>query len=202
MSDNNPLSDKINIELVKLQDELGALDAAVKHIEKAGAVSKDVINAIQKVQERYDEALKTIEQQYQQYLKDTSENTRKEVETLVNAHQKQVEEVQKLLDNYLDLAEATARLPEEINKIDFPVRLDRMEESIQGLNDSLLRTQSHLDELENRLGKKLDQYQALGDQINKNSNQIGNLKGLQVATFVVLLVFLIFEVLNSLGILF
>lgn len=202
MSDNNPLSDKINIELVKLQDELGALDAAVKHIEKAGAVSKEVINAIQKVQERYDEALKTIEQQYQQYLKDTSENTRKEVETLVNSHQKQVEEVQKLLDNYLDLAEATARLPEEINKIDFPVRLDRMEESIQGLNDSLLRTQSHLDELENRLGKKLDQYQALGDQINKNSNQIGNLKGLQVATFVVLLVFLIFEVLNSLGILF
>lgn len=200
MADKNPLNDKINIELVKLQDELGALDAAVKHIEKAGQTSREVIDAIKKVQQRYDEALQRIESKYSDFLNQTSQQTEKEVQKLAESHNKQVDEVQKLLDNYLDLAEATAKLPDEINKIDFPVRLDRMEEAIQGLNDSLLRTQSNLDGLESRLGEKLDKYDALGNKINKNSSQINALKGLQTATLIAVAALLIFEILTQFGI--
>lgn len=202
MATQNPLNDKINIELVKLQDELGALDAAVKHIEKAGEISRDVIEAIQKVQERYDEALKNIEQKYDQYLEKSAEYTKGEIEELAKSHRKQIEEVQQLLDNYLDLAEATAKLPEEINKIDFPVRLDRMEESIKSLNDSLLRTQSNMDELENRLTQKLDQYETINGKIAQNSNQIGTLKGLQITTIGVLIAFILFQILTQIGLIF
>lgn len=193
------LDDKINIELVKLQDELGTLDMAVKHIDKAGKISNDVLEAISRVQKRYEELLGEVGGKYTQFLENAEGKMKSQVDRLSVSHQKQIDDVQSLLDNYLDLAESTAKLPEEIEKIDFPVRLDRMEDSIKNLNDTLLRTQSNMDDMEGRLDKRLKSLNKLEDAVANSEKAAKTARTLGIISVVGVLTILIFQLLPFLG---
>ena len=193
------LDDKINIELVKLQDELGTLDMAVKHIDKAGKISNDVLEAIARVQKRYEELLGEVGGKYAQFLENAEGEMKSQVERLSASHQKQIDDVQSLLDNYLDLAEATAKLPDEIEKIDFPVRLDRMEDSIKNLNDTLLRTQSNMDDMEGRLDKRLKSLSKLENAVANSEKASKTARTLGIISLVGVLALLVFQLLPLLG---
>ena len=47
------MNDKINKELIKIQDELSTLDNAVLQIDKAGITAAELIKTIREVQGKY-----------------------------------------------------------------------------------------------------------------------------------------------------
>ncbi len=175
------MNEKINNELVKIQDELLALDNAVKQIEKAEAVASSVIKTINELQGKYSNHLEFIQKQvggildqtstkantliedlsdkYTQQLEEVSgifedyhkktvttqnqnndlikrtlEKTDSQIYQISSSHNKQIEEVHGLLANYLDLAQSTATLTEEVQKINFPKRLGNLENAAKQLN--------------------------------------------------------------------
>jgi chromosome segregation ATPase len=175
------MNEKINNELLKIQDELSALEGAVKQIEKAETVASSVIKTINELQGKYSNHLDFIQKQvgdileqtsgkanslvddlsekYTQQLEEVSEifedyhkktvstqnqnnvlirktleKTDSQIYQLSSSHNKQIEEVNSLLTNYLDLAQSTATLTEEVQKINFPKRLGNLENAAKQLN--------------------------------------------------------------------
>ena len=175
------MNEKINKELVKIQDELSALDTAVKQIEKAETIASGVIKSIDQLQGKYSNHLEFLQKQVGELLEknekqagdrlnELSENLKKQAEEISNtfaeyhkktvatqnennalikrtfektdsqiyqisaSHSKQIEDVNELIKKYLDLAQSTAELNEEIKLIDFPVRLKNLENAAKQLN--------------------------------------------------------------------
>jgi chromosome segregation ATPase len=175
------MNDLINKELIKIQDELSALDNAVNQIEKAGTTANEVIKAVREIQAKYkshleyvqkkvDEILSKSEENAQKKLEEVTENFKSQAEEirkifaeyhvetvktqqagnallentikkndqqiteLTTKHSKQVANISKLMDSYMDLAKSTATLNQEIQEIDFPVRLKNLENAAVQLN--------------------------------------------------------------------
>jgi len=55
------MNDKINKELIKIQDELSVLDNAVTQIDKAGTTATEVIKTIREVQGKYSNHLEFVQ---------------------------------------------------------------------------------------------------------------------------------------------
>ncbi|MFN8254092.1 MAG: hypothetical protein U0W24_00265 [Bacteroidales bacterium] len=175
------MDELINNELIKIQDELSALDGAVKQIEKAEMVATSVIKTITELQGKYANHLDFIQKQvstlfsntdmqvqgltkelsekytmqlqevssiFEDYhkktvltqnqnndlIKRTLDKTDSQIYQISASHNKQIEEVHTLLSNYLDLAQTTAKLNEEVQKINFPKRLGNLESAAMQLN--------------------------------------------------------------------
>jgi F0F1-type ATP synthase membrane subunit b/b' len=199
------MNDLINKELIKIQDELSALDNAVNQIEKAGTTANEVIKAIREVQSKYqshldyvrkkvDELLSSSEKNTQQKLEEITahfknqaeeirkifaeyhvetiktqqanntllENTIKkndeQITDLTTKHGKQVANISKLMDSYMDLAKSTATLNQEIQEVDFPTRLQNLENAAVQLNKVQVQLGTDIktiDETQNEVLKKL-----------------------------------------------
>ncbi|GEM_PF-2799704 len=221
----------INNELIKIQDELSALDNAVKQIEKAEAVATTVIKTINELQGKYSNHLDFIQKQlsfllsssgtqiqdltknlsekytmqlqevsgiFEDYhkktvltqnqnndlIKRTLDKTDSQINQISASHSKQIEEVQSLLQNYLDLAQTTAILNEEVQKINFPKRLGNLENAAMQLN-----------QVQVQLKTDFQSFEAKNEAIQKYSVKI-NRKSTATLVFVVL----IFVVVVGIGI--
>jgi len=175
------MNDKINKELIKIQDELSSLDTAVAQIDKAGTTATEVIKAIREVQGKYsshiefvqnkvDELLDKSGKNAEQKIEELSENYKNQAEeirkiftdyhnetvknqqsntdlieltikkndeqisALTSKHGQQVADVSKLMDGYMDLAKSSATLNQEIQEVDFPTRLQNLENAAKQLN--------------------------------------------------------------------
>lgn len=169
------MEEQINLELSNLQEELILLDAAVKQIEKAGAISNSVIEAIQGVQESYGKHLQKITNKYEEYLDKSLQNTDSRISALNENYKANISETQKLMNSYLELAEATARLPEEINKVDFPVRLDMIDTTTSNIYEGILNTQKLIDSLEKRLKNDYIKVNSLEKQVTSQGKKISTM---------------------------
>ena len=67
-------------------------------------------------------------------LKKSAAATETKITEINKAHLKQVEDTDKLLASYLELAQSTAELKTKIEKIDFPERFDKLSALISALN--------------------------------------------------------------------
>ena len=199
------MDDKINKELIKIQDELSTLDNAVAQIDKAGTTATEIIKTIREVQGKYsnhlefvqnkvdelleksgktsEETLKGISEEYkkqaeeirkiftdyhnetiksQQSNNDLIELTIKkndgQISALTSKHSQQIEDVSKLMDGYMDLAKSSATLNQEIQEVDFPTRLQNLENAAKQLNDVQVQLKNDIqsvDETEQEILKKL-----------------------------------------------
>lgn len=201
------MNDKINNELIKIQDELSALDSAVKQIHKAELVANSVIKTINELQGKYSNHLDYIQKQvdgilnetnshseqlindlsekYTRQLQEVSEifedyhkktvSTQNENNDLIKktldktdsqiyqisaSHNKQIDEVQTLLQNYLELAQSTATLTEEVQKINFPKRLGSLESAAVQLN-----------QVQVQLKDDFQAFETKSDEILKNTKK-------------------------------
>jgi len=201
------MNEKINNELVKIQDELSALDTAVKQIEKAESVASNVIKTISELQGKYSNHLDFIQKQvdeilsknsskadtlvqdlsdkYTKQLEEVSEifedyhkktvttqnqnnelikktinKTDSQIYQLSSSHNKQIEEVHGLLANYLDLAQSTATLTDEVQQINFPKRLGNLENAAKQLN-----------QVQVQLREDFETFETKSDQILKNTKK-------------------------------
>lgn len=199
------MNEKINNELVKIQDELSALDNAVKQIHKAESVANSVIKTITELQGKYSSHLEFIQKQVDGILSQTStqaenlvkdlsakytkqleevgdifedyhkktvltqnqnndlikrtlDKTDSQIYQISSSHNKQIDEVQSLLQNYLELAQSTATLTEEVQKINFPKRLGSLETAAVQLN-----------QVQVQLKDDFQAFETKSDQILKNT---------------------------------
>ena len=196
------MNEKINKELVKIQDELGALDTAVKQIEKAETIASGVVKSIDQLQGKYSNHLEFLQKQVgelieknekisEERLNELSESLKNQAEEISNtfaeyhkktvatqnennalikrtfektnsqiyqisaSHNKQIEDVNVLIKRYLDLAQSTAELNEEIKRIDFPVRLKNLESAAIQLNKVQVELNNDIEEKNAVIIKKL-----------------------------------------------
>ncbi len=199
------MNDKINKELIKIQDELSTLDTAVAQIDKAGTTATEVIKTIREVQGKYsnhlefvqnrvDELLEKSEKNANDKLEEISENYKNRAEeirkiftdyhnetvksqqtnndliestikkndeqitALTSKHGQQVNDVRKLMDGYMDLAKSSATLNQEIQEVDFPTRLQNLENAAKQLNNVQVQLKNDIqsvDETEQKILKKI-----------------------------------------------
>ena len=145
----------IHDELAKLQNELATLERAVKHISKAEQISTSVIKATEAVQKNYAIHLKNLldlleksVSHLQQELKNKLEKFDTDSEKILTAYQTQINEISKILDSYSDLVSRTQHFLDKLNKIDFPMRLDKLDLTISGINQSVLNALMRVETLE------------------------------------------------------
>jgi len=199
------MNDKINKELIKIQDELSVLDNAVTQIDKAGTTATEVIKTIREVQGKYSNHLEFVQNKVdelfeksgknaEQKLEEISENYKKQAEeirkiftdyhtetvksqqsnndliestikkndeqigALTSKHGQQIADVKKLMDGYMDLAKSSATLNQEIQEVDFPTRLQNLENAAKQLNKVQVQLKNDIqavDETEQEILKKL-----------------------------------------------
>lgn len=131
--------EQIHEELAKLQSELSRLDNAVKHIEYAKQLAKDITKNGHELQDRYKEQLR---------------------------------EVRDLTNKYQELAERTEKLIDKIDKVDFPIRLDKLDAAVTTINQGLQNTQAKLENLGRDLKDEIKEVQKiLSDKLDKNQKE-------------------------------
>lgn len=173
------MKDKINQELVKLQNELEQLDAAVKHIAKAEKISTDVISATQTIHSKYKTHLNEVLKQYENYLKKSYDQTDTQLRELFASHQKQVGEVSKILGDYVNLAQLTSKLADKVENADFKVDTEGIEQSVAFLKTDIEEVYRQLSLFESSL--KDDANTNTVDILNKLSEQEKRMDNLQKA---------------------
>jgi hypothetical protein len=86
------------------------------------------------------QALAQISAETQNLLNETKD----QIGVLVAHHSSQITETNNLLQSYLELAKATTALSVQIEKVDFPVRLDKISINIGEMNSEIRQIQSHI----------------------------------------------------------
>jgi hypothetical protein len=94
------MNEKINNELIKIQDELTALDSAVKQIEKAESIASSVIKTITELQGKYSNHLDFIQKQVDSAITQSTGQAQGLVKDLSDKYTNQLQEVSGIFENY------------------------------------------------------------------------------------------------------
>ncbi len=113
------MNEQINTELLKLQEELGTLDTAVKEISKAGKISENLISSTQNIHESYQEQLNKIQRLYSEFLNKTYNHTEKNISKIFSHFQDKIREEEKILEKYTELSIQTEDLTHDYLKNNF-----------------------------------------------------------------------------------
>jgi len=101
------MKERINKELIKLQDQLSTLDKAVSHINKAGKISDEVIMSVKKLHQQYAEQLQLLSRLLETSLKESKTHTENRLNFLSDEHQLMLKKTASLLNNYEKLGDNT-----------------------------------------------------------------------------------------------
>lgn len=185
------MEEQINLELVKLQEELINLSDAVSQIDKAKESASATVEAVREIQRDYSDTLKSLNQKYEDFLDSIKEKADKEIGEISRTHLEHINEVGSLMQQYKSLAEASARLPEQIEDVDFPVRLDKIDISISDVNRGFLNTQKLVDNLQNGIKLQLKKNMELENKVDKQ-----NIKFKSLRTYLVIIILLMLGLLG------
>ncbi len=93
------MKDKINSELLNLQDELQNLSNAVTHIRKAEELSTNVISGVKQIQNSYEKHLNQLSDLFKQSIAAYEQESDKKITELQTLAKKQVLEAQNVLQD-------------------------------------------------------------------------------------------------------
>lgn len=113
-----------------------------------------------------------------QYLDESLKNNRQ----MFESHEKQVAEVNKLLENYLDLAESAGKLSQRIESVNFPERLDKLTINTGEIQTQIRQIQSNIQSM--RSDTRLD---VLSKKLKKNTRRTNYVLLFGVLSFIMLL---------------
>ena len=210
------MNDKINKELIKIQDELSTLDNTVLQIEKAGVTATELINTIRGVQEKYSIHLEFVQNKVDELLEKSGKNAEenleeirnifidyhnetiksqlsnndlieltikrsdKQISEIASKHEQQVEDVSKLMNGYMDLAKSSATLNQEIQEVDFPLRLQNLENAAKQLNNVQVQLKNDIEAVDGT-------EQEILKKIKKQSRRSGISLILNILIFIIVL---------------
>jgi hypothetical protein len=178
---------ELNIELIKLQDELSKLESAVSHINKAEKISSTVIESAKQVQNNFADKLNEVISYYHLYLDKLKNSTEDNVTELSKTLLKLADEINLITRDYTKLSESTLILSEKIESINFPLHLNHLEiktdEIKSMLADTVLTQEAANSDLKHNVNKELDNFlakqyelstevQKLSSSFTKNTTKI------------------------------
>lgn len=154
------MNDQLQQSLVDLETSLKEIDSAVKIIKKTENLATTIIEETSSILESITNQISILDRE----IKEWTENFGKETEMII-------EKFETFCKKYEELATSTDRLVDFLKKIDFPVRLNQMDEGIQGINSAV-----------NEISQEIDQQsKAVLETIQNNNIQIINNKKLIIA---------------------
>lgn len=137
------MKEQINEQLGLLEKELSRLKEVTDYIDETKKNAQEVIEALQSIQKNYSTYTEKIYTSYS----NTIEQIRKETDLAVKegvlsfdatgnkidqTNREKLIETKKLLENYRKTVEATDNLVKTLEAVDFPERLDAIENKIKG----------------------------------------------------------------------
>lgn len=166
------MNEQIHEELIKFEEELIKLDAAVKHIMQAGDFSSATVNSMAELLLKFDENLKLIDDLIKEYLEksrddysgildDFSKNTDElnskllETSTLASSIFNELKKLVQEIKDYYD----------EIKRINFPARLDKIDANISSINLTVQNVQTRIESVEKSINREIERIKI--DLINR-----------------------------------
>jgi len=135
------MNQQINEQLALLEKELGRLKRVTDYIDDTKQTAQNVIEELEEVQKNYSvytdklfNLLKSSNEKIKEEFELQIKETALQIETIGNqidkTNREKLLETKRLLENYRKTVEATDRLVETLNSVDFPSRLDTIESKL------------------------------------------------------------------------
>jgi hypothetical protein len=168
------MNDKINNELIKIQDELIALESAAKQIEKAELVAKEVISSIKELQGKYTNHLDFVQKQIHQLMDQTGSQTEQLVNDLMQKHTNQLESISKIFEEFHNKTVQTQEQNYELVKNSF----NKTDSQIQELASSHQKQIEEISQLLKNYSELIKSSEILTEAINRIDfpKRLGNLE--------------------------
>jgi len=167
------MEDTLNTDLLKLQEELNTLDSAVNEITRSGQIASSVVAAVKDLQAKYASLLVDFTKLQTDALAENHQNAQALFASVADSHQQQVAKVDGLLQKYVDLAEATSKLPAQVAQIDFPTRFQTLETTTSNINTAMLNTQKLLASLDKSFQSDTEKTEELNKRIRRQNKRLG-----------------------------
>ena len=143
--------DIVNFFKKTISDQTVILDKYGALVSTINENSKKLIEASQENQKATVEKLVKFTQEkvdnQDSLLKKTAAETTQKVEAVKSSYLKQAEETDKLLKSYLELAQSTEELKQNIDKVDFPQRFDKLSTLVNNLSADQQKTAKLLEQI-------------------------------------------------------
>ena len=141
---------------------------------------------------RLDTAVKHIENA-KQLAKSVTENG----QGLQTKYKEQLQEVQDLINKYLEWVDKTEKLIDKIDRIDFPMRLDKLDNSVTVISQGIQNIQGKLENIGRDLKDEIKATEtSLKTPIEKNNKEIRTLKILMIISLLLSIGILVFEIIR------
>lgn len=216
MTDKN--TNDLHAGLVALQEQLEKLNSASQQIEQVKTIGKSVIDAMSELQDKYEEHLqaltlenKTVLQGYDNAFKEQLlnnkeansklvQNTEKAIEEIKHAlndnveenqkvHQKNSEEIASHLTLYSEFVNKVECLTKTIESVNFPNRLDKLDNTVSAINLGIQNIQSSVSKTERTVLDEIrENKEALISNFEESKYRMQSLKiNLWVFSFTVII---------------
>lgn len=174
----------IHTHLEKLKNELDKLSPAIMHLQQADENSTALVSAAKRINGEYAVHLKRIEETIKELNDQHHKSIEKEIGnsvTKLNNSSNSIEEsydnfkklITSLTNEYRLIADATTRLIEKIDKVDFPTRLDKVDATVSSINQGLQNVQQRIGDLERNIKDDLHaKTNTVTGQIDKMDNTV------------------------------
>lgn len=220
MTDKN--TNDLHAGLVALQEQLEKLDSASQQIEQVKTIGKSVIDAMSDLQDKYEGHLqaltsenKTVLQGHDNLFKEQLlnnkeansklvQNTEKAIEEIKHAlndnveenqkvHQKNSEEIASHLTLYSEFVNKVESLTKTIESVNFPNRLDKLDNTVSAINLGIQNIQSSVANTEKTLLDEMGKNrEAIKSEFEESKNRMQSLKNnLWMFSFIVIILSLI-----------
>ncbi len=130
-------SQQVIEKLEKLQTELETVSFAIKHIEDASKVAKSAADILKKIPELLTE-LKSVEEKHRkdlkQDLKEKIDAIEKQLQSLLTELKDKAKQLSQAIEETKKLEKAINDYFGELKKINFPERLDKIDNQISSIN--------------------------------------------------------------------
>lgn len=164
-------------KLKDLQDELETVAAAVKHIDDASKIAKTASEMLKKLFEFMND-LKALEEKHRQELikvhEDRIDALEKQLESLLTEFKEKSKQLNQLIDETKKLEKIIFDYYFEIKKINFPERLDKIDNQISSINIGVGNLQTAIQNTLTKVDGVQSSVNSLSHLIDKKFSDLQN----------------------------
>jgi DNA repair exonuclease SbcCD ATPase subunit len=147
-------------KLEKLQTELETVSFAIKHIEDASKVAKTAADILKEIPELLSE-LKSVEEKHrkdlQKDLKEKIDAIEKQLQLLLIELKDKTNQLSQIIEETKKLEKAINEYFLELRKINFPERLDKIDNQISSINIGVGNLQTTIQRLHEKIEKGFEE---------------------------------------------
>lgn len=149
-------SQQVIEKLEKLQTELETVSIAVKHIDEAAKVAKTAADILKKIPELLAE-LKSVEEKHrkdlQKDLKEKIDAIEKQLQSLLTELKDKAKQLSQVIEETKKLEKSITDYFAELRKINFPERLDKIDNQISSINIGVGNLQTSIQRSQEKIEK-------------------------------------------------